>query len=165
MSSFEDIRLGWDGKSYLIPARKVLGAVARVEEVVTLQELLQYAQRGTAPMGRIAKAFGLVLRYAGADVEDEAVYLGMFGDGAAAADGGVQQQVLTAVTLLMQMMIPPEVRRKVEAGENVKTEAPVLAKGEEPKRGNRPATARGASKPTSRQRSRTGGARLQSSGI
>jgi hypothetical protein len=163
MSSFEDIKLGWEGKSYLIPARKVLGAVARVEEVVTLQELLQYAQRGTAPMGRIAKAFGLVLRYAGADVEDEAVYLGMFGSDTA-ADGGVQQQVLTAVTLLMQMMIPPEVRRKVEAGENVKPEAPVLAKGEEPKRGNQPATARGASKSTSKRRSRTAGARLQSSG-
>ena len=101
MSIFDDVRLSWAGKPYLIPAHRVLGAIARIEEVVTLQELSAYAARGTAPMAIIAKAYAAVLEYAGASVTAEEVYAGMF-DPAAGGEVGA------AVSGLLGMMIPPK---------------------------------------------------------
>jgi hypothetical protein len=152
MSGFEDLTLGWGGKSFVIPARKMLGAVARIEEVITLQELTAYASRGTAPMARLAQAYGSVLRYAGAAATDDEVYSGLFGD--AGPDNA--NLIADSINTLMVMMIPPHVRRKMNNGEG---DGVVRAKGEAPVAGNSSATGKNSSKGTSKQRSRKGGAR------
>lgn len=153
MSGFDDIKLGWGGKVYTIPARKALGAIARIEQVITLKELTQFAQRETAPMAMLAQAYGSVLRYAGADVTDEDIYTGMFG----AAGQDVSAVIAEAVQTLMLMMIPPAIRAKMDQGGGVPTEP--AAKGEEPSRGNSRATGKKPSADTSKQRSRKAGAR------
>lgn len=102
MGSFEDIRLEWAGADYTIRANRVLGAIARIEDVVTLNELQRFAVRGTAPMAKIAMAYGAVLRYAGATVSDDEVYAGMFGAGGTSADA-----VVDSVSTLVAMMVPP----------------------------------------------------------
>lgn len=103
MNPFEDITIEWEGKPYVIPANKVMGAISRIEDVVTLEELGRFHARGTAPLIKLCQAYGTVLRYAGAKVTDEEVYAGIF------ASGG-QARVLSSVSALMTMMIPPSVR-------------------------------------------------------
>ena len=114
MRAFEDITLNWDGTDHTIPANRVLGAIARIEEVITAHELQTYAQAGTLPMARLAQAFGAVLRYAGAKVTDEDVYVGMFTNTAKVP------AVHAACDTLLVMMVPPgaiDEAEQEEAGE------------------------------------------------
>lgn len=102
---FEDITLAWEGEEYTIPSDRVLGAIARIEEHVTLTELHKDAlARGTVRMSRLSMAYASVLRYAGAKVKDEDVYAAMFMDG-----GDANQRAMEAMHGLMAMMIPPSV--------------------------------------------------------
>jgi hypothetical protein len=106
MGLFDDVRLEWCGRQLVIPANKVLGAIARVEEVVTLQELIDHGGRGSVPVAKVSMAYGAVLRYAGAEVSDEDVYAGMFGEGAA--------QVAESVAALLMLLVPPGVGDKAK---------------------------------------------------
>lgn len=154
---FDDIKLTWEGKGYTIPARDVMVAIAAIEGHITLQELTQYASRGTAPMGRLSNAYAAVLRVAGADVTDAQVYLGMFSE---VIDHGT---ISNTVNGLLTMMIPPDVRKRVMAGEPAPK--PVLSIGEkEEKPGNSRAPGKGRSRSTTRRPSGKGGARRSSSG-
>jgi hypothetical protein len=115
MTAFDPIVIGWAGREYTIPSRNVMRAIARIEDVVTLVELQQYAQRGTMPMAKIADAYASVLRFAGAQVTGEDVYAGMFGG---EGDTETQANVLAAITGLQEMMMPPEIRKKLAASGN-----------------------------------------------
>jgi|SRR5690606_40364827 len=101
---FDDKVIGWHDKTYTISADRVLGAVARIEHYITLHEILQYSERGTAPMAVLAQAYGAVLRYAGAQVTDGEVYEGMFTDGDTTV---IVSQLLNG---LLGMMLPPSQR-------------------------------------------------------
>jgi len=107
---FRDLELEWQGVVYAIPANRIMGAIARIEEVVTLPELQAYAQRGTAPVAKLSMAFGSVLRYAGADISDDEVYAAALAENAEESGG-----VLTAVMNVMQIMIPPDVLKNQSA--------------------------------------------------
>lgn len=99
MANIEEIRLQWRGVDYVIPPRKIMGAILTIESVISLPEMAQASARGQ--VGRIASAFAAVLRYAGAAVEDIDVYRAMFGDEAGAAE------IQTSIATLMAMMLPP----------------------------------------------------------
>lgn len=99
---FEDIRLEWGGEEFVIPSDRVMGAIMRVEEHVTLAELHEdAAKRRTVRMGRLASAYGSLLRYAGARVSDDEVYAGMF------SGAEKSEATMTAMQGLMMMMVPP----------------------------------------------------------
>lgn len=107
-SPFEDIHLGWAGERYTIPAGRVMGAIKRIEDHVTLAELQRDSFAGKLRLAKISAAFADVLRYAGAkDVSEDDVYAGMFGAEA-------QANVVGAVSSLLGMMIPTNVRLGVE---------------------------------------------------
>jgi len=95
----EEIKLEWQGREYRIPPRKIMGAIHAIENVITLPEMAEVAARGK--ISRIAAAYGAVLRYAGAQVEDLDVYYGMFGDPNNA------EAMQTALAALVAMMVPP----------------------------------------------------------
>jgi hypothetical protein len=114
MGIFDDIRLKWDGAEYVIPHNRVLRALAAVEEVATFEELSGFAARRTAPLAKIAMAYGVLLRFAGANVTDEDVYQGMFANG-----GATMAQTVSAV---LAMMIPSE--RILSGGGSVEGNAP-----------------------------------------
>lgn len=96
---FEDIRLAWDGQPVVIPANRVLGAIARVEDVITFGELAEAARSNRYSVARLSRAFGAVLRYAGVEVGDDEVYAGVF--------SGKTHNVAASISVLLQMMIPP----------------------------------------------------------
>lgn len=104
MGHFEPIPLEWSGKKYLIPADNVLRVIAQIEDVLTLGQLASAQSHGRLPLAKIAIAFGIALRHAGAEVSDEDVYNGMFSAGGAE----LQRRALTAVFTLQAMMVPPE---------------------------------------------------------
>jgi hypothetical protein len=98
---FDPIKLRWNDQSYVVAPDRVMGAIASVEDVVTMEELGRYLKKRTMPFGKLAMAYGSLLRYAGARVTDEEVYLGMFGG------GDTTQAMLTAMTTLLAMLLPP----------------------------------------------------------
>jgi hypothetical protein len=100
MGIFEDVTLTWKGQDYTIESTKVMGAIAKVEEVITLRELFNFYQKSDAPMVKLSMAFGSVLRYAGAKVKDEEVYAAMF-------NHEDQNSVTNSINTLLAMMVPP----------------------------------------------------------
>jgi hypothetical protein len=102
MSIFQPITLEWRGRPYVIPADRVMKAIAIVENHITLLELQRAAVNGSAPLAKVANAFADVITFAGGNVLGEEVYAGMFGE-----DADVQQVQLAVITLL-QMMVPPD---------------------------------------------------------
>jgi len=101
MQTFEDVKLSWHGTGYTIPANRVMGAIARIEAQVTLSELIEMSQKGRIRFSSIAAAYASVLRYAGADLTDEACYIGLFKENSAAVANA-------ALAGLLQMLLPPE---------------------------------------------------------
>ena len=108
MGIFNDIKLSWAGRDYTIPAKGVMGAIACIENVVTLVELQRCHETKSPPLSKLCMAYGTVLRYAGAQVNDEEVYAGLFGT---AAD---QTTIMESLTVILAMMIPPEAIRSKE---------------------------------------------------
>jgi hypothetical protein len=62
------ITLAWEGRDYTIPANRVMGGSLASR---TREELALYLNRGAMPLAKFAMAYGAVLRFAGAQVEDE----------------------------------------------------------------------------------------------
>jgi hypothetical protein len=109
MKIFEDVTLTWKGQDHTIESTRVMGAIAKIEEVITLKELGEYANKGDAPMAKLAMAFGSVLRYAGAKVSDDEVYAGMF-------SGESGASVMQSLSSLLTMMIPPNAFQNKKQG-------------------------------------------------
>lgn len=127
-------------QEWVIPPNRVLGAIARIEEVVSLHELSQFASRGAVPLAKLATAYASVLRYAGAKATPEEVYAKLF-------EGNRGDRVNAAITGLLVMMIPPK-RTGVEA----------------PAMGNASPAAAPLSPKRTKRRSGRGGSALASSG-
>ena len=81
MGVFRDIEIAWDGEEFKIPANRVLQCIAELEEVITIQELAKRAESETLSLSKVAMAYGVILRYAGADISDDEVFQGLFSEG------------------------------------------------------------------------------------
>lgn len=137
---FQDIELEWNDRIYTIKSNRVMGAIYRIEDIITLQEFQEYALKGTAPIGKLCGAYGAVLRYAGAPIKDEDVYDLMFrGDNA-------QEAILEAVLNLISLMLPMHAREKLDALQND-------GELENANSGNSPATAADSSRQPTKRRS------------
>jgi hypothetical protein len=105
MSIFQDVELGWRGKSYKVHASRMMGAILVVEDIVTFPDLFKMMQSGKASLPRLAMAYAALLRYAGAeDIDDEKIYAGMF------EPGHTTEDVLTALRVLMAIVTPPNLQ-------------------------------------------------------
>jgi hypothetical protein len=139
MAIFQPVELSWDGEVFTIPANRVLGAIAVIEEQITFSELVASSSAGRPPMATIAKAFAGVLRYAGSRVTDEEVYAGMF-------DQGAQESIALSINTLLVMMVPPGALEKHGIAKGA-----AGGVGEAPASGNREAAAKRSSKRSSRR--------------
>ena len=100
MALFEDLTLTWKGKARTVKANNMLSLIARVEDVLTLNELFNYSQKGAAPIAKLSQCYGIMLRYAGHEVIDDEIYESI-------ATGGDTSASVATMTVL-QMMTPPE---------------------------------------------------------
>jgi len=103
-SLFKPITLAWHGREYTIAPDAVLRCIAEVENVLTLGDLANMQARGRLSLAKLAIAYGITLRYAGAEVSDEDVYGGMFKD----AGAELQRRAFGAILTLQALMVPPE---------------------------------------------------------
>ncbi|HVQ43354.1 MAG TPA: hypothetical protein VMT30_00085 [Candidatus Saccharimonadia bacterium] len=99
---FEAVDLIWGEEVYTIAPDKILGAIAIIEEHYTFQDLADANQKQKLSLVGLARAYGDVMRYAGAKITDEQVYVGMF-------SGNMSSNVRNSVNTLLAMMIPPSV--------------------------------------------------------
>jgi hypothetical protein len=158
MSAFDDIKLGWRGETHVIPARMSLEAIARIEEIITLEELANAAARGAKPSLRLSRAFASVLRFAGAHVTDEEVYTDLFGSGME-----ILLRTQNLATTLQVIMVPPQIRKRLE--EQVERAHEVRAVGQAQPSGNREAASgKASSKPHSKCWSEPAGSHPKRSG-
>ena len=100
---FAPIEIIWKGQTHTIPPERVLGAIAVVEEHLTMGELAQDAQAGNIRVARLARAYGALLRYAGLRTTDEDVYAELF----QGQSGEVRQRIVDGINTLMVLMVPP----------------------------------------------------------
>lgn len=119
MSVFDPIELKWDGADYTIPPNRVLGAIARIEDILTLKEIHDgVANRGAISLSKVAMAYGSVIRYAGAKVSDDEVYEAMFG-------GHESGQVIITYLQTLLVMLTPPARKNTNMGESQRPSPPV----------------------------------------
>lgn len=107
---FEDIPLEWKGEKFIIPSNRIMGALARIEELVTLDELHAMTQGKGLKFIAVSRAYASTLRFAGAMVTDEEVYASMFEKD----DDKKKGAMITAVFGLLNMMVPEEARKVAE---------------------------------------------------
>lgn len=106
MSIFEPIKLEWQGKGYEIPADRVMRVLQALEaEGFGLAVLGQ--MRSQMQMARIASAYAIILRLAGASATDADVYAAMFAD-----PDDMANVVATALNTLEAMFVPPDFGEK-----------------------------------------------------
>jgi hypothetical protein len=104
MAVFEAIELEWKGKTYTIPPKRVLEAIAAIEDHITLAELDSERPR----MAKLSRAFASALKIAGVrSISADDVYEALFGE--------ERDAISSAAFKLMLMMLPPKVRAKADA--------------------------------------------------
>lgn len=99
MGVFDPVELVWEGKTYTVPANRVLGMIARIEEVVTLQELRVFSERHASPLAHMSQAYAAALTYAGCRVDADDVYY--------AVTRGGDVTIAERVSEILLLMIPP----------------------------------------------------------
>ena len=106
MSVFDDVTFIWQGEEFTVPSDKVMGLIATVEQHVKAHEL-SVEDYKTVGEGRLSMAYSAALRYAGAKVTAEEVYLACFDP----ASARMRVDILTG---LMLMFVPPALYRPKE---------------------------------------------------
>jgi hypothetical protein len=97
---FEKITIQFKGQDFTVPANKVFGLIASIEQHITIQELHD-KPKNTA----IANAYAAAINYAGGDAKPHEVYEMLF-------DLQGALNIRTAVTNLVMMMVPPAAIRE-----------------------------------------------------
>lgn len=110
MKGFDDVTLGWKGEKYTVPADRQLMLIAEIEDALrgntgrtALDVLLQ---AGGPSQARLSQAYGAALRYAGAKVSDDEVYLSIQED-VANRKSDALMMVQSAILALLSIISPP----------------------------------------------------------
>jgi len=111
MHGFEDVTVSWKGDDYTIPANRQLMLVAKIEDALaggTGQQAISVLLRPEGPpYARVAMAFGAALRFGGASVTDDDVYLSMMtelSEDRAEAVIAVQASIMALLTIVSPPM-------------------------------------------------------------
>lgn len=129
---WDPVELTWQGKEYVIPPQAIMGAIARVEDHITLFELITASATARPPLGKISQAYASLLRYAGASVQDLEVYSAMFKrDGEPEHTQDTVGRAIAAIQMLQKMMTPPDMRpQPQEVADGAPLSAPVTEGGD-----------------------------------
>jgi len=95
-----DLKLRWGDKWHVIPADRVVPAIALIERHMTVNEMLGFLARGGTPYFKIACCYAELLRFAGVQVTESEVAARMFG-----ADS-IQDDAKVLIHYLLERIIP-----------------------------------------------------------
>jgi len=114
MHGFEDVTLSWQGAQYVVPANRQLMLIAKIEDALsaegTEQAISVLFRREGPPHSRLAGAFGAALRFAGAKVTDEDIYLAIQSDIAQKSPADVALALQVMVFSVISIISPPAAR-------------------------------------------------------
>jgi len=130
MHGFEDVTLSWAGADYTVPASKQMMLVATVEHHLSLNPatgefeppLQVLFRRGGVPATRLAFTLGAALRYAGAKVTDDEIYLSIQEDLANKSGEEKVRKSHDIITSILAIISPPASRALTGVGEKDTTE-------------------------------------------
>lgn len=110
MKGFSPVHLSWKGEKFTVPADRQLQLILEIEDALAgasgQQAIAVLMQRGGPSYARLSQAYGAALRYAGADVSDDEIYLSIMSDMAEGkADAAAKTQ--TAILALLAIIAPP----------------------------------------------------------
>lgn len=108
---FQPYILKWKGEEFQIPPDRLMMAGAVVDDFTTLGDLLGQLQTRDFKLIKIARAYGALLRFAGAKVTDEEVRDGMF-KGVTIEPAAVVGSVLG----LLQLFLPEDAFQAIATG-------------------------------------------------
>lgn len=110
MKGFEPVTLSWQGDDFTVPAENQLMLIAMIEDALVgnsgEQAITMLARPNGPSYARLAAAYGAALRYAGAEVRDEEIYLSIMED-FAAHKSDAATKVRAAVMGLLAIIAPP----------------------------------------------------------
>lgn len=110
MKGFEPVTLSWGGQAFTVPAERQLQLIAQIEDALsgaTGEQAVAVLMRPNGPpYSRLAAAFGGALRYAGAQVTDDEIYMSIV-EALAEQNGDVMLDVRNAVLALLAIIAPP----------------------------------------------------------
>lgn len=111
MHGFEDVKIGWRGEEYTVPANRQMMLIAKIEDALSgdsgQQALSILFRKEGPPYTRLAAAYGAALRHAGAKVSDEDVYLSIMSDLASGSKADATRAIQGAVIALLSIISPP----------------------------------------------------------
>ena len=111
MHGFEPVTLTWQEQSWTVPANKQMGLIARIEDALSgdsgEQAVTILWRKEGPPHSRMAAAFGAALRYAGASVTDEEIYLSIHRDIATGSATQTAAKVNMMILALLSIISPP----------------------------------------------------------
>ena len=114
MHGFEDVTLSWGGKDFVVPASRQLMLIAKIEDALGgdtgEQAVAVLFRKNGPPHSRLAMAYGAAMRYAGASVTDDQVYLTIHEDIANKSAAAVQGTIQTMLAGLLAIISPPTSR-------------------------------------------------------
>lgn len=96
-----NIKLTWKGKDYTIPEKKAFEVGDEIEDVLTLYELAAMGKR--PKFHKLARCFGIMLRFAGCKVSDREVHSEMMTQIKSGA--GEDMVAANAVNALMAVLL------------------------------------------------------------
>ena len=118
MHGFEDVTLTWQGKDYVVPANRQMMLIAKIEDALGGeagdQAIAVLFRRNGVPHSRMAAAYGAALRYAGASVTDEEVYISIHADIATQSRDAVAALVHRMLMGLVAIISPPTAKAIAE---------------------------------------------------
>lgn len=118
MHGFEPVTLTWRGQNFTVPANQQLMLIAKIEDALAGengdQAMGVLFRRQGPPHTRLAQAFGAALRYAGAKVTDDEVYLSIHTDIASQTSKQVAASMQGMLMALLAIISPPSVRAMTE---------------------------------------------------
>ena len=114
MNGFEPVTLSWKDEDFTVPARSQLMLIAKIEDALAgdtgdVAIDILFRRKGP-PHSRLAAAYGAALRYAGAKVTDEEVYLSIHEDIASASRAQVAAKIQAMIVGLLAVISPPVTR-------------------------------------------------------
>jgi len=101
---FEPIEIKYKDQTLTVPANKVLGLIASIEQHVNIVQLSDPASLSYVAL---ARAYAAAIWYAGGKANVEEVYALLFEEGGASS-------VQSAITSLTMMMVPPSAIKQAE---------------------------------------------------
>ena len=109
MKGFEEVKLGWKGEMFVVPADEQMMLIAKIEDALSgasgRQALDVLMRKEGPPYSRLAAAYGAALRHAGANVSDQEVYLSIMND-ICSGDADQAIAVQKAVIALLSIIAP-----------------------------------------------------------